>query len=89
MASGLPVIVAEGDGTQADMVRPQSVSGVGNGWLVPKNDIRALEQALRMALSDPSRLRKMGAESFRLVAQEFNLENMVAVFVRALRMVSG
>jgi glycosyltransferase involved in cell wall biosynthesis len=89
MASGLPVIVAEGDGTQAEMVRPQGVSGVGNGWLVPKNDISALEQALRIALSDPACLRKMGAESYRLVAEEFNLENMVAVFVHALRMVSG
>jgi glycosyltransferase involved in cell wall biosynthesis len=89
MASGLPVIVAEGDGTQADLVRPQGVSGVGNGWLVPKNDISALEQALRAALSDAARLRKMGVESFRLVAEEFNLENMVAVFVHALRVVSG
>lgn len=89
MASGLPVIVAEGDGTQADLVRPQGVSGVGNGWLVPKNDISALEQALKTALSDAARLRKMGAESFRLVAEEFNLENMVAVFIHALRMVSG
>jgi len=89
MASGLPVIVAEGDGTQADMIQPQRLSGAGNGWLVPKNDVNALEQTLRTALSDAARLRKMGAESFRLVAEEFNLENMVAVFVHALRVVSG
>jgi glycosyltransferase involved in cell wall biosynthesis len=89
MASGLPVIVAEGDGTQADLVQPQGVSGVGNGWLVPKNDISALEQALEAALSDAARLRKMGEVSLRLVEEEFNLENMVAVFVRALRAVSS
>lgn len=87
MASGLPVIVAEGDGTQADLVQPQGASGVGNGWLVPKNDIGALKQALEEALSDAARLRKMGAVSFRLVEEQFNLENMVTVFVRALRVV--
>jgi glycosyltransferase involved in cell wall biosynthesis len=87
MASGLPVIVAEGDGTQADLVQPQEASGLGNGWLVPKNDISALEQALNAALSDAARLRKMGEVSFRLVEEQFNLENMVTVFVRALRVV--
>jgi glycosyltransferase involved in cell wall biosynthesis len=87
MASGLPVIVAEGDGTQADLVQPQRASGVGNGWLVPKNDIGALKRALEEALSDAARLRKMGEVSFRLVEEQFNLENMVAVFVHALTVV--
>ena len=33
MAAGLPVIVAEGDGTQDDLVRPD------NGWQVPPGDV--------------------------------------------------
>jgi hypothetical protein len=31
----------------------------------------------------------MGAESYRIVAEEINLEKMVEAFVRALKAVSG
>jgi glycosyltransferase involved in cell wall biosynthesis len=84
MAFGLPVIVAEGDGTQGELIRTPGDRGPGNGWIVPPNDDGALELALRVALSDVERLRKMGAESYRIVAEEYNLENMVRVFVAAL-----
>lgn len=82
MSYGLPILVAKGDGTQDDLVRP------GNGWQVPPEDEAALTVALREALSDMGRLRKMGAESFRIVAQEINLEKMVEVFLTALHAVS-
>ena len=82
MSYGLPVIAAEADGTQADLVRPD------NGWQLPPNDINALSKALDEALSDLYRLRDMGAESYRIVAEEINLENMVNVFVKALKAVS-
>jgi glycosyltransferase involved in cell wall biosynthesis len=78
MAHGLPVIVAQGDGTQDDLVRPD------NGWQVPPGDQGAFTAALREALSNPTRLREMGTESYRVVAEEINLETMVAAFVRAL-----
>ncbi len=78
MSFGLPVIVAQGDGTQDDLVRPE------NGWRIPPDDLGALTEALQTALSDPARLRKMGAASYRIVAEEANLERMVAVFVQAL-----
>ncbi len=78
MAHGLPVIVARGDGTQDDLVRE------GNGWQIPPDDLPALSAALKAALSDPWRLRKMGAESYRIVSEEINLERMVEVFVQAL-----
>jgi hypothetical protein len=35
-------------------------------------------------LSDPARLRQMGAASYRIVANEANLERMVEVFIQAL-----
>ena len=76
MAYGLPVIVAQGDGTQDDLVRP------GNGWQVPPDDLPALQACLEAALADPARLRQMGAESYRIVRDEINVEQMVAVFVR-------
>ncbi|MBN2502437.1 MAG: glycosyltransferase, partial [Anaerolineales bacterium] len=78
MVSGLPVIVAEGDGTQDDLVRP------GNGWLLPPDDLSALTAALQSALAAPQRLRAMGRESYRIAAEEINLEAMVAVFVDVL-----
>ena len=78
MTYGLPVIVAQGDGTQDDLVRP------GNGWQIPPDDLPALTETLRLALSDVKRLRMMGEESYRIVAEEINLERMVRVFVDVL-----
>jgi glycosyltransferase involved in cell wall biosynthesis len=81
MSYGLPVIVARGDGTQDDLVRP------GNGWQIPNEDYPALLSALQEALSDPARLRRMGAESYRIVKEEINIVKMVGVFVVALNSV--
>lgn len=78
MAHALPVIVAQGDGTQDDLVRPE------NGWQIPPGDLAALTDTLREALSDPARLRRMGAESYRIVRDEINLERMAAAFVEAV-----
>ncbi len=78
MAAGLPVIVAEGDGTQNDLV-----SG-DNGWLVTPGDLEALIQALRSALSDPHRLREMGSASFNLAVNRFNIDSMRSRFLEAL-----
>jgi glycosyltransferase involved in cell wall biosynthesis len=78
MSHALPILVAQGDGTQADLVR------AGNGWQIRPDDFEALVAALKDALSDRARLRAMGAESYRIVAEEINLEKMVEVFVTAL-----
>ena len=78
MSYGLPVIVAQGDGTQDDLVR------AGNGWQIPPDDFDALVSTMKGALSDAARLRRMGAESYRIVKEEINIEKMVETFVRAL-----
>ncbi len=83
MSHALPIIVAKGDGTQDDLVR------AGNGWQIPPDDFEALVSALKDALSDRARLRTMGAESYRIVAEEINLEKMVEAFVAALNAVMG
>lgn len=82
MAHALPVIVARGDGTQEDLVRPE------NGWQIASDDLEALKEALALALSDPDRLRRMGQEAYRVVAEEVNIEEMVRVFVGALKKAS-
>ena len=73
--------MAEGDGTQDDLVRPE------NGWPVPPNDQGALASAIRCALSDVKRLRNMGRESYRVVDEEVNVEVMATAFVGALNTV--
>jgi glycosyltransferase involved in cell wall biosynthesis len=83
MSHALPVIVAESDGTQDDLVRP------GNGMIVLPDDVLSLTAALGECLSDPARLRQMGAESFRIVRDEVNVEAMVEVFVNTFNKVVG
>jgi len=78
MSYGLPVIVAQGDGTQDDLVKK------GNGWQIPPDNFDALVSTMKDALSDVARLRKMGEASYRIVKEEINIEKMVEAFVTAL-----
>lgn len=82
MAHGLPVIVAQGDGTQDDLVKSE------NGWQVRAGDLADLTHALRTALADRAYLARMGDASLRLVNAEANIEHMVEVFVGALNSLS-
>jgi len=79
MAHGLPIVVADGDGTQEDLVRP------GNGWNVEPGNLADLRDTIADALSDPARLRAMGEASFRIVDEELNVDAMVDAFARAMR----
>jgi glycosyltransferase involved in cell wall biosynthesis len=78
MSYGLPVIVAKGDGTQDDLVREK------NGWQIEPENYNALVSTMKNALSDIARLREMGKESFRIVAEEINIDKMAEAFVRGL-----
>ncbi len=82
MAHGLPVIVAEGDGTQNDLVTP------ANGWLIPEGSVEALTAALEQVLSNPARLLDMGVESHRLAVERFNIDAMAAAFIHALNSIA-
>ena len=83
MAHGLPVIVSKADGTESDLVRET------NGWLITPNDTDVLAQAITQALSDPVRLRTMGADSYRIVSTEINIDNMAATFVHGMRTIAA
>ncbi len=78
MAHGLAVIVAQGDGTQDDLVRSE------NGWQISPDDPQVLSKTLQLALNDLPRLRQMGQNSYRIVAQEINLETMAQSFMEAV-----
>ena len=79
MSWALPVISAEGDGTQFDLVREN------NGWLMTPGDVDSLRSCLDDAFSDCARLRRFGLEGYRIVDEELNLERMIDEFVIALR----
>ena len=78
MSHGLPVIVAEADGTQADLVDPK------NGWLVKTGDQKGLTSALEDALGDCAALRKKGKNAFQVARDKVNLEAMVDVFNQSI-----
>lgn len=82
MASSLPVIVAEGDGTQNDLVQPE------NGWLVSPNNVDSLASTLKIALSNKDKLTAMGKASFLRAQNEFNIEAMAEKFIVALNTIS-
>lgn len=83
MSHGLPVMAAEGDGTQKDLVRDS------NGWLLKPGSLDDLTDKLTEALTDPAALRAKGRASFAIVRDEVNIGNMVAVFEQAVRYVLG
>lgn len=81
MSFALPVIVAEGDGTQSNLVTP------ANGWQVEPASEESLRAAILQAIQLKDKLNEMGLESYRIVKQEINIERMVDGFIQALDMV--
>ncbi len=78
MAHSLPVIVGQADGTQGELVRGE------NGWMLPDDSPQTLARVIEEALSDVERLRQKGLASYRIVAEEVNLEAMVKTFTTAV-----
>jgi glycosyltransferase involved in cell wall biosynthesis len=83
MSYGLPVIVAEGDGTQRDLVTEE------NGWLVQPGNIADLSQALREAIEAPADLLRMGVASYRIVRDRANIDAMAGVFTDVMNHLQG
>ena len=79
MAHALPVIVAEGDGTQTDLVNDE------NGWNIFPNNPQALLNAISSALSNPELLRQKGLAAHQTIKTSVNIDQMVSVFIEASR----
>jgi len=82
MAHGLPVIVAEGDGTQRDLVTED------NGWLINPGSLDDLSRAMRDAISHSEGLSKMGNASYQIVVDRANINAMAQVFINVMKSVS-
>jgi glycosyltransferase involved in cell wall biosynthesis len=78
LANGLPVVVAEGDGTQRDLVNED------NGWLVEPGNLEDLSRALSQALSDPEGLLQKGKASYQVALHHANINAMAKVFVNVM-----
>lgn len=74
LSYGLPVIVAEADGTQSNMVRPE------NGWVINPDDPKELVKALAQAVMMRENLAVMGKVSHEIASKEVNINQMVKVF---------
>jgi glycosyltransferase involved in cell wall biosynthesis len=81
MAHTLPVLVGEADGTQSELVRAE------NGWILSEMSPITLARSIQSALKDLPALRRMGEASYRIVAEEVNIETMVESFVKAIQTV--
>lgn len=77
MAHALPVIVAEGDGTQTDLVNDE------NGWNISPKNPQVLLNAISSALNNPERLRQKGLAAYQTVKTNVNIDQMVSVFIQA------
>jgi hypothetical protein len=75
MAFALPVVVAQGDGNPGRPGQPGKM-----GCSSRRMKLLALENALKALLSNPPLLRRMGAESYRIVSEEVNIEKHGCVF---------
>ncbi len=80
MLYGKPVVAAEADGSQRDLIREHE-----NGWLLPPGDEEALVSVLREAIADPRKLGRMGAASRKIVLETATMEKMVEGFLKAIR----
>lgn len=78
MSFGLPVIVAEGDGTQSNMVFPE------NGWSITPNNEEILFSTVVKALSDPQKLLEMGHHAFETIKNQANIDVMADVFIKTI-----
>jgi glycosyltransferase involved in cell wall biosynthesis len=80
MAYGKPVIVGQGDGTEADLVREGR-----NGRLVRPDDLGELTGAIRKYVGHPEMIVSEGRESRKIMDEEASIERMVLTFVSALK----
>ena len=77
------MVVSKADGTEGDLVREE------NGWIIKPGDAEVLAHTIDLALSNPTRIREMGAASYRIVSSEINIENMSSTFVRGMRTIAS
>jgi glycosyltransferase involved in cell wall biosynthesis len=70
MASGIPVVATEVDGT------PEAIQNGVNGFLMPPGDTRGMAEKITYLIKNPEKAREMGERGKRLV-EEFDIWKML------------
>ena len=83
IANGLPVIVAEADGSQAELVSSH------NGWQIVPGDQDDLTRALQSAFEDPEALIEKAKNSYQISTEQANIDIMATAFIEALNRVGA
>ena len=84
MIYGKPVIAADSDGTERDLVIPEV-----NGYLIKSGDIPGLTNRLEKLVNDKGLRRAMGEASSRIVSEKVNLNRMVQAFITAMNITTS
>lgn len=79
MVHGLPVISANADGTERDLITDDY-----NGFLLRTDTVEELTAKIAEFIRDKEQLKTMGRNSRHVVASKINVANMVNVFKTAL-----
>jgi len=83
MAYSLPVICGDKNGTACYVE-----NGV-NGWQFKDNDKTDLKEAVEKVISDPEEMKRMGAESYRLIAQKYQIDDYLKGICKMMNMLKG
>lgn len=75
MATGLPVLVSQGDGTEADLIKDQKT-----GFLFPEGNFRELEKKLKYLDENRIILKSVGLDGEKNLRKNHTLDQMAATF---------
>ncbi len=79
MVHSLPVITAQADGTEKDLIEEGK-----NGYILKTDTVEELEERMELFLKDKEMAKKFGAKSRQIVEKRINIENMVNNFLKAI-----
>ena len=78
MAMGRPVVTTDAPGCK------ETVIDGNNGFLVPVRNSEALTEALTRFIDDPSLIKPMGENSYRLVKEKFDVKKVNAEMLKII-----
>ncbi len=81
MVCGLPVVVSDRVGSNADLIKPGE-----NGFIFRSGDINALVDSLEKIIKDPELAKSMGRKSKKII-KSFTIPKRVQVFQKAISFV--
>ncbi|MEW5946368.1 MAG: glycosyltransferase [bacterium] len=79
MCHSLPVVASFADGTEEELI-----TNGENGFIVERNDVGQLAEAIGKIVADPALAAAMGRRSRRIIEEKFNVHNMIGAIEKAV-----